>query len=157
MPYTTESENATVRVLAVMAAEHDHETLDRILRSSKWNVVKAANLAAALAQLEKLECTPVVLCDRELAASGWKEVLRRALDMTDGPEVIVSARLADEKLWAEALNLGAYDVLAKPFDATEVERSLSAALRCWRARRQVVSNSTTNSWVSLETRPVTSS
>jgi DNA-binding NtrC family response regulator len=35
--------------------------------------------------------------------------------------------LADEHLWAEALNLGAYDVLAKPFDPTEVVRTLSQA------------------------------
>jgi hypothetical protein len=34
----------------------------------------------------------------------------------------VTSRLADERLWAEALNLGAWDVLAKPFDADEVIR-----------------------------------
>jgi len=34
----------------------------------------------------------------------------------------VTSRLADERLWAEALNLGAYDVLAKPFDSTEAMR-----------------------------------
>jgi hypothetical protein len=31
-------------------------------------------------------------------------------------------------LWAEALNLGAYDVLANFFDLTEVTRTLSSAL-----------------------------
>ena len=41
---------------------------------------------------------------------------------------------ADERLWAEALNLGAYDVLAKPFDRTEVMRVVSMAWMHWSAR-----------------------
>ena len=43
--------------------------------------------------------------------------------------MIVTSRLADERLWAEALNLGAYDVLAKPFDRTEAMRVVAAAWR----------------------------
>jgi DNA-binding response OmpR family regulator len=37
--------------------------------------------------------------------------------------------LADEYLWAEVLNLGGYDLLAKPFRDPEVKRVLAAALR----------------------------
>jgi DNA-binding response OmpR family regulator len=40
--------------------------------------------------------------------------------LTDPPLLIVSSRLADEHLWAEALNLGVFDVLAKPFQSEEV-------------------------------------
>jgi FixJ family two-component response regulator len=43
----------------------------------------------------------------------------------------VTSRLADEYLWAEALNLGAYDVLAKPFDTSEVMRVVASAWRHW--------------------------
>jgi len=39
-----------------------------------------------------------------------------------------AADLADEHLWAEALNLGVYDVLAKPLDDSGVVRVLSLAL-----------------------------
>ena len=49
----------------------------------------------------------------------------------DSPSLIVTSRLADERLWAEALNLGAYDVLAKPFDSTEAMRVVGAAWRAW--------------------------
>jgi DNA-binding response OmpR family regulator len=45
--------------------------------------------------------------------------------------LIVTSRLADEKLWAEALNLGAYDVLAKPFDLSELVRSVNLAWLHW--------------------------
>jgi hypothetical protein len=34
----------------------------------------------------------------------------------------VTFRTADERLWAEVLNLGGYGVLAQPFDANEVKR-----------------------------------
>jgi len=51
--------------------------------------------------------------------------------LRDQPELIVTSRLADDRLWAEALNLGAYDVLAKPFNRDEVLRSLSLAWLSW--------------------------
>jgi DNA-binding response OmpR family regulator len=43
------------------------------------------------------------------------------------PDLIVASRLADEYLWAEVLNLGGYDVLAKPFNAEEVRRVVGLA------------------------------
>jgi len=49
----------------------------------------------------------------------------------------VSSRLADERLWAEALNMGAWDVLAKPFDKMEVIRSVQSAWRRWHDQIQV--------------------
>ena len=45
------------------------------------------------------------------------------------PLQIVTSRLANDRLWAEALNLGAYDVLPRPFDPAEVLRSVGMALR----------------------------
>jgi hypothetical protein len=37
----------------------------------------------------------------------------------------------DARLWAEVLNLGGYDLLAKRFDASEVNRAVDSALRNW--------------------------
>ena len=51
--------------------------------------------------------------------------------LADSPLLIVTSRLADERLWAEAPNLGAWDVLAKPFDAEEVIRVVSIAGQHW--------------------------
>ena len=44
---------------------------------------------------------------------------------------------APERLWAEALNLGAWDVLAKPFEADEVIRIVSIAGQHWEDRHGV--------------------
>jgi FixJ family two-component response regulator len=47
----------------------------------------------------------------------------------------VTSRLADEYLWAEVLNLGGYDVLAKPLDKQEVSRTLNLAWEHWENQR----------------------
>jgi DNA-binding response OmpR family regulator len=52
--------------------------------------------------------------------------------LPDSPVLIVSSRTADERLWAEVLNLGAYDVLVKPFDPTEVSRVVGLAWLNWK-------------------------
>ena len=56
--------------------------------------------------------------------------------MDDPPLLILTARLADERLWAEALNLGAHDVLERPFEAREVIRIVGIAQKCWRNARK---------------------
>jgi DNA-binding response OmpR family regulator len=48
------------------------------------------------------------------------------------PLIIVTSQFADECLWAEVLNLGGYDVLAKPFDSFEVIWLMSMAWRRWK-------------------------
>lgn len=73
----------------------------------------------------------VVLCERDLPDGDWRDVLGLALDLPHPAAVIVTCRQADEHLWAEVLNLGGYDVLAKPFDEREVGRSLALAWARW--------------------------
>jgi DNA-binding response OmpR family regulator len=57
----------------------------------------------------------------------WKDLLAELQIFPDPPPLIVTSRLADERLWAEVLNMGGYDLLLQPFDAKEGE--LSASLR----------------------------
>jgi DNA-binding NtrC family response regulator len=73
----------------------------------------------------------VVVCERDLADCGWKDVLEVAASLPSPPPVIVTSRLADEYLWAEVLNLGGFDVLAKPLDKQEVSRTLNSAWERW--------------------------
>jgi len=64
----------------------------------------------------------------------WVDVLDQIQSMPHPPSVIVTSRMADEQLWSEALNLGAWDVLAKPLDPSEVIRSVESAWRHWHHR-----------------------
>lgn len=62
------------------------------------------------------------------------ELLEQISLFPDPPLLIVTSRLADERLWAEAVNLGAWDVLAQPFDAEETTRIIGFAWLHWRDR-----------------------
>ena len=123
-----------VVVLSISPIEEDHTALKRILSrpestastESKWAIYPAVALESALPVL-RANAIPIVLSERDLFPGTWKDVLAETLNLSDPPLLIVASRLADEYLWAEALNLGAYDVLAKPFDADEVVRVLRSA------------------------------
>jgi len=69
----------------------------------------------------------VILTEARLLDGNWVDVLNLAREATPTPEVIVTDRFADARFWAEALNLGAYDLIAQPFAAPEVQRILSNA------------------------------
>ena len=57
--------------------------------------------------------------------------------LPQAPSLVAASRLADDHLWAEALNLGAWDVLAKPFDRSEVLRSVAQAGVHWHHQLQM--------------------
>jgi DNA-binding NtrC family response regulator len=117
-------------VLSVSPLDEDHSSLEAIIGHSKWMLLKARDLVSTLALLRQHEVA-VVLCDRDLLPATWIDVLEHINAMPQAPSLIVTSRLADDRLWAEALNLGAWDVLAKPFDRTELIRSVHSAWRRW--------------------------
>src|SRR5205085_9902606 len=97
----------------------------------KWRLTTRASIDSALTLLRNMR-VPVVLCESGEQRDTWKEALERIRLLPAPPFLIVTSRLADDRLWAEALNLGAYDVLATPFDSTEVTRVVSSAWLRWR-------------------------
>jgi DNA-binding response OmpR family regulator len=127
-----ETESMMIPVLAVTPNNEDDAALDLMLPRPKWALEKAHSLAAAIAKLQKRNAIRLILCESELAPDSWRQMLEYLKHMDEPPLLIVTSRQADEQLWAEALNLGAYDVLAKPFNTSEVTRILSLAWLHWR-------------------------
>jgi CheY-like chemotaxis protein len=123
-----------VSVLLVSAHLSDRAELQRILAHGKWRLYVRTTCPEALAFLQEHR-VPVVICDGELTASDWRRILGGSAALPDPPCVIVSSRLADERLWAEVLNLGGYDVLYTPFDADEVLRVSWLAWQFWQRER----------------------
>jgi DNA-binding response OmpR family regulator len=114
-------------ILLISPARDDHETLGRIL-SDLQPIGGAASCREAVAFLCRYR-VPVIFCERDLPDGTWRDILSYTAELTNPPALIVTSRLADEYLWAEALNMGAFDVLAKPFHEREVRHTLSGALR----------------------------
>ena len=128
---TTVSEQMTI--LVVSPRDEDHLALQDIIGNSNystWILFTARDLVSALALLQQHEIV-VVVCEQNLQPGTWKDVLEKINGISNAPSLIVTSRLADWHLWAEALNLGAWDVLAKPFDLSEVIRSIQSASRRW--------------------------
>lgn len=123
--------STTVKVLAVSPIEDDHNFLNRILPPPRWDVYRASSIPEAMSRVKGHWPVPLILCEQNLANETWKELLDNVIRMPQPPLLIVMSRLADEQLWAEALSLGAYDVLAKPFDEGEIRRCLTCGWSHW--------------------------
>jgi DNA-binding response OmpR family regulator len=124
----------TVEILAVCAAEEDFITLRHIFSHSNWHFERVCSCEEALDRVRR-QPPPVIICSRQLPDGSWHEVLAEAARADCPPRVIVTAHPSDESLWAEILDLGAYDLLARPFEAGEVIRVVSLAWRQWRHER----------------------
>jgi DNA-binding NtrC family response regulator len=136
-----DARNDSVTVFHVGPQDQDLAILADILHRSdwklcpgtNWNLQAAEDMPSATANLTN-ERVPIVLCERDSMAGNWKDVLESVGRFPAPPMVIVASRTADEHLWAEALNLGAYDVLSKPYYPAEVIRVLSMAWLHWMNR-----------------------
>jgi len=62
----------------------------------------------------------------------WLELLSETRNLEFPPKVIVASRQADDRLWADVLHQGGYDVLPMPLQASEVLRTVSMAWLEWR-------------------------
>jgi putative hemolysin len=107
-------------ILSISAAREDHNILRNILHDSRWRIVTSRTCKQAIALLCRRHL-PVVICESDLPDGTWRDVLDRMRALTNPPVLIVTSRLADDYLWAEVLNLGGYNVFAKPFRETEVK------------------------------------
>lgn len=122
-----------VGLVSVSPAPEDHELLERCL-PDPWILHRACDLREATELLRARAGTPVVVCDRDLQPATWKQLLVEFAAVATPPLLIVTSRCPDERLWAEALNLGAHDVLAKPVDSWELTRTLHSAWNQWTDR-----------------------
>ena len=124
---------STINVLSVSSSPVDHQLLGCMFRRCGWTYIPARSLEEARHCLDRQPIS-VVVTDLHLPDGEWADLLEDLQCQPSSPHLIVSAANPDERTWAEVLNRGGYDVLVKPFHATEVFRVLSLALRHWADR-----------------------
>ncbi len=125
MPYEARLES----VLAISPHFDDYAFLRDALSHWRCFGTKSRHEASLLLREHRVA---VVVSDSDLNDGTWKDVLTDLKSVPNPPRLIVTSDLADERLWAEVLNYGAYDVLVKPFHPAEVLRIVSAAWRDWK-------------------------
>jgi DNA-binding NtrC family response regulator len=117
-------------ILAVNLCKQDCHFLRTVFSSFPWKLASVATLAGGLRHVRS-QSVPVIVCECDFRDGNWKLLLEEVGRLTKPPRLIVASRFADERLWAEVLNLGGHDVLATPFDADEVHRVVSYAVDSW--------------------------
>jgi DNA-binding NtrC family response regulator len=125
-------------IAQVSATESDHESLRAVLNGSCWDLDHFRTYRETRGWLISHRCAVVISACR-LPDGTWKDILELVMELSHPPNLIVSSRLADERLWAEVLDLGAYDLLATPFQAEEVVPVVSIACDSWR-RKSALAN-----------------
>jgi DNA-binding response OmpR family regulator len=135
------SPTGTLTVLYVSPFDEDHLSLQAIVGHSTWRLFKARDLVSALALLQQHDDIAVVLCECNLLPGTWIDLLENINALPSVPSLVVTSRLADERLWSEALNRGASDVLAKPFDRSEVIRRVRLAWQHWHHQPEALATS----------------
>jgi DNA-binding response OmpR family regulator len=120
-------------VLLVSVRAQIHDSLRSIFRDSPWELQEAWTASDGRQTIRRNHHEiPVVICEHSLPDGDWKLVLAELDKVAVRPSLIVSSRLADERLWAEVLNLGAFDLLlGAPFEPEEVLRVTESAWSAW--------------------------
>lgn len=113
-------------VLFISPDYAEAETLSEMLRPAALRLDHATCIEGARRMLGN-EIYRAVLTEAELPDGIWTDVIDLTYELGVFPAIIVTRRTADDLFWAEVLNLGAYDLLAQPFDEKEVRRILTNA------------------------------
>jgi DNA-binding NtrC family response regulator len=116
---------------SVVLVSHDDQNraaLRRIFSDLGWEV-REKRAVAEFRQCIKPRWSGVVLTECHLPDGTWQDILAHTATICPHAQVVVMSRLADERLWAEVLNRGAFDLLAEPVEQTEVVRVGTSAWR----------------------------
>lgn len=114
--------------LVVCSSDETWGSLHEILEHAGWRVRRATGCFEA-GELSKADCFPVIISESSLPDGDWKDLHWSLRQCAPTSAFIVTSRVADENLWAEVLNLGAYDVLVQPLHSEEVVRVCCSAWR----------------------------
>jgi DNA-binding response OmpR family regulator len=123
-------DNPQASVCALLVGEYDDSqtVICQVFREAGWCLYEARDWKKAQEHLDR-DSVHVVITRSHCRGWDWKKVLKNLARRKHPPQLIVTSRTADEQLWSEVLNCGAYDVLPEPFHRDEVERVVAAARR----------------------------
>jgi len=103
------------------------ELLEFLLSREGYRVSLAENGRRAIAMLDK-QTYDLLLCDIKLGDMTGLNVLKAAKTKDPDTTVIMISAFATTETAVEAMNMGAYDYVPKPFDNEELKQTIAKAL-----------------------------
>jgi DNA-binding response OmpR family regulator len=125
----------SIRVVFVGPPDEDYRCLSAICSRSNWSLYRVEQAGqSALEQLRRLQPQVVIASDQ--LTNGWQCFLQcLPANISPNPRLIVASRHADESLWLDVLNGGAFDLVRTPFERWELLRTIGEAAREWFAEQ----------------------
>jgi len=119
--------NKSNHILVVDDELSMREFLEVLLERDGYQVSSAENGRSAISLLETMDFD-LLLCDIRLGDITGLEVLRAAKQKNPNTIVIMISAYATTETAVEAMNIGAYDYVPKPFDKDELRQTIAKAL-----------------------------
>lgn len=115
-----------IKAILIMARERRLGLLE-VLESCDIDVLPVRDCSEARRILETQPKVQVALTDTQLPDGDWRGVLEMVDQRHANVEVVVCADRSDHRLWVDALERGAYDLLVEPYEREEVQRIVEGA------------------------------
>ena len=116
------------RILVVDDEEGVRNLLQRILKEAGYEVLTAVNGPEALLKISQVDFS-IVLLDIKMPGMSGMEVLQQLT--TDHPDicVVMVTALGDAQTAVEAMKVGAYDYITKPFNRDDLMMKVRKAIQ----------------------------
>jgi len=129
------------QILAIVSPGPNLAILKTQSRHSGWSL-SLSDAGRDAARLRGLEVSPIIIYDRELSPSHWREMVRRFAREVPRPYVILLSPNADANLWDELQRLGGSDILRAPIDRDSLLGAVERGWQFWRNQQQLRTPST---------------
>jgi len=115
------------RILIIDDNQSTIDALTQVITEKKLNVLTAANAEEGYQQY-KQHPADLIITDMKLPGESGIDLLRRIREDDDSVPVIVISAFGTVQSAVEAVKLGAFDFIAKPFSVEEIEIKIEKAL-----------------------------
>jgi DNA-binding NtrC family response regulator len=108
-----------IEVLVISSELEHRRALVDILNREQWDTICASTVNEC-EELFARRDVALVFCERELPDGTYRDVLRTIRSLNTNVPLVVTSRLADWDEYLEALQEGAFDLIASPCRSTDV-------------------------------------
>jgi DNA-binding NtrC family response regulator len=119
-----------VRLLIAIPDNDQYQSFRNAIGDADWRVFRADTIADALSTIINHKVNTIVMSS-DLEDGSWLEMIHALQPCRNAPRVLVASPQADDRLWLDVLEHGGYDLLAMPFDRSEILRVVPMAFLSW--------------------------
>lgn len=109
------------------------DSLEAFFGAPEFSVISFNSGKALLENLPE-HFDGVIVCDLQMPEMSGLEVLEALQEMADSPPVILMTAFGDIPIAVQAMNLGAYDFIEKPFDPVGMKEKVIQAAQARRSQ-----------------------